>query len=372
MESWSTCKNLLVIRPDNMGDVLMSSPAIRALKRSFGSKITLLTSTAGAEATNLLPEVDETLVADLPWVKHASALNPASLADLAARLKKSDFDGCVIFTVYSQNSLPTAMIAWMAGIPRRLAYCRENPYQLLTHWVPDNEPYTHIRHQVVRDLDLVEKIGAYSFDDRITIALPPEADGIAKAKLARAGVEWDCPFVIFHAGVSEPKRAFPAERWIALARQLIASRPVQVLFTGNTREAALTDRLQQACGKGAFSVAGLLDVTTFAAAIRRSALVVSVNTATIHLAAALGRPLVVLYAQTNPQHTPWRCPHMLFSYSVLDERQKSRNEVVRYVDRALYNGQKTGLPTIDELLGAIDVMLDGRGVGQPVHQRFFD
>lgn len=371
MEHWGKCKNLLVIRPDNIGDVLMSSPAIRALKRSFGCKITLLTSQSGAEAAGLLPAVDETLVADLPWAKHKSSVDPGQLAALVDRIKKSNFDSCVIFTVYSQNPLPTAMLAWMAEIPRRLAYCRENPYRLLTHWIPDDEPYTHIRHQVVRDLDLVEKVGAYSVDDRITVMISPEANLTAMTKLARIGVEWDRPFVVFHAGVSETRRAFPTDRWIALARRLVANHSVQVLFTGIAQEAPLTGQLQQACGEGTFSVAGVLDIVEFAAAIRQAALVVSVNTATIHLAAALGRPLVVLYALTNPQHTPWRCPHVLFRYSITDEHNASRNEVIRHVNGLLYGTEKISLPSIGEILSAIDVLLDGQGVGQPVHQHLF-
>mgnify|MGYP003350186482 CR=1 FL=1 len=61
----------------------------------------------------------------------------------------------VIFTVYSQNPLPAALFATWAGIPLRLAYCRENPYALLTDWVPEPEPESFIRHEVQRQIDLV-------------------------------------------------------------------------------------------------------------------------------------------------------------------------------------------------------------------------
>lgn len=366
MDNWNHCANLLVIRPDNIGDVLMSSPAIRALKRSFGCKITLLTSEAGALASALLPEVDETLVANLPWAKHASSISPTYLDNLILQLKIAAFDGCVIFTVYSQNPLPTAMLAWQAGIPRRLAYCRENPYELLTHWVPDAEPYAHIRHQVVRDLDLVEQIGAYSSDDRITLTIPKASDMQAMEKLSRIGVDVERPFVIFHAGVSEPKRAFPMEHWVELTQRFLAIHTTQqVLFTGNEKDRNLTDELCAACGSGTFSVGGLLSISEFAAVIRHAALVVSVNTATIHVAAALGRPLVVLYALTNPQHTPWRCPYTLFPYSVTEERYQSRNEVIRYVDRSLYV-EKVSLPAIDTILDAIERLLDRQRESQLV------
>jgi hypothetical protein len=62
------------------------------------------------------------------------------------------------------------MLAYLAGIPKRLAYCRENPYQLLTDWVPDQEPYTFIKHQVRRDLDLVAAVGAVTSNDQLQLA----------------------------------------------------------------------------------------------------------------------------------------------------------------------------------------------------------
>src|SRR5690606_23893909 len=113
---------------------------------------------------------------------------------------------------------------------------------------------------------------------------------------------------------------------------------------GSATERILTDYLQQASGSHTLSAAGLFDIQEFAAVIRQAALVASVNTATLHLAAALGRPLIVLYALTNPQHTPWRCPHICFPYSISHEL-RSRNEVIRHVDRSLYH-EKIDLPAV--------------------------
>src|SRR5215213_11198584 len=160
MNAWANCKNILCIRADNMGDVIMSSPAIRAVKQGLGCRITLLTSSMGAGIAPYLPEVDEVITYDLPWVKTSNAFDPADFLGIIEKLKHYNFDAAIIFTVFSQNPLPAAMLAYLAGIPLRLAYCRENPYELLTHWVPDKEPYSFIKHQVERDLALVNSIGA--------------------------------------------------------------------------------------------------------------------------------------------------------------------------------------------------------------------
>ncbi len=72
-------------------------------------------------------------------------------------MRHGGFDAAVIFTVYSQSPLPAAMLCYLAGIPRRLAHCRENPYALLSDWLREPEPQQRTRHEVERQLDLVRR-----------------------------------------------------------------------------------------------------------------------------------------------------------------------------------------------------------------------
>ena len=87
-------------------------------------------------------------------------------------------------------------------------------------------------------------------------------------------------------------------------------------------------------GSGCISLAGLLPVEEFIALIGQAPLVLSVNTGTVHIAAATGTPVIVLYALTNPQHTPWKVPSSVLYFPVT-EAEESRNEVVRYMSRQL-------------------------------------
>src|SRR4051794_30317380 len=121
--TWANAKNLLAIRLDTLGDVLMTTPAIRALKEARpGRRVTLLTSPPGAAVAPLLPEIDECIVYDAPWLK-ATAPRADSRPEyaMAERLRDGGFDATVIFTVYSQNPLPSAFLCYLAGFPRRLA-----------------------------------------------------------------------------------------------------------------------------------------------------------------------------------------------------------------------------------------------------------
>jgi lipopolysaccharide heptosyltransferase II len=354
MKDWRGCQNILCIRPDNMGDLVMSGPAIRALKETFDAHITLLTSSMAKVIAAYMSEIDETIVFDLPWVKTDNIVDNESIMLLVDALKLRRFDAAVIFTVYSQNPLPTAMLPYMAGIPRVLAYCRENPYGLLTHWVPEKEPYSFIRHQVRRDLDLVKAIGAVASCERLCLHID---DGWHKVvqKLERLGLKLSRPWLILHAGVSEVKRQYPFELWVESGRRIIDELGFQVLLTGSASERKFTDRLQQAIGQGSYSIAGLLDMEEFICLVKHAQLITSVNTGTIHIAAAVGTPVVVLYAQSNPQHTPWKVPCKVLQVPVAKEL-RSKNEVIRYVNQKLY-GETIGMPQPGEIVNAIQELL---------------
>ncbi|MBO9632019.1 MAG: glycosyltransferase family 9 protein [Chitinophagaceae bacterium] len=330
---WKPCRNLLCIRADNMGDLIMTTPALRALKQSFDGRITILTSSMGKLVAPFIPEVDDIMIADLPWVSHKGSCDENGIMELAATIREKGFDGVVIFTVYSQSALPAALLTCMAGIPQRLAYCRENPYGLLTHWVPDKEPYSFTQHQVQRDIGLVHCIGATAISDHLYLEVGEQDKERLYAKLKQAGMDTDKPFMIFHPGVSEEKRIYPSRLWIRVG-QLIGEN-MQLLITGGLNERALTCAIAKGIGPQAFDMGGKLDLGELIAVVDAAQLVVAVNTGTIHIAAARQTPVVVLYANTNPQHIPWKVPSTILPFSV-SELLKSKNEIIHWVDQLLY------------------------------------
>ncbi|KAB0630970.1 glycosyltransferase family 9 protein, partial [Burkholderia latens] len=186
--AWERARRILCVRLDSLGDVLMTTPALRALKESgHGRRLTLLTSRTGAALANHLPMVDDVWTYDAPWVKHPDARgDPVADLDMIDRLLAGRFDAAVIFTVYSQSPLPAAMMCWLAGIPLRLAHCRENPYELLTDRVPETEPESHVRHEVARQLALVRTIGAKTSDWRMAFEPGDPARRALHARLRAA------------------------------------------------------------------------------------------------------------------------------------------------------------------------------------------
>lgn len=356
METWQNCNNILVVRLDNMGDLLMSTPAIRALKESFGSRITVLTSSMAAGIAYHIPEIDEIITFDVPWVKTQHTSFSHEFLVLAEVLKARKFDAAVIFTVFSQNPMPAVMLIYLADIPNRLAYCRENPYELLTDWVPDQEPYTIIKHQVQRDLDLVRSIGATTANDFFSLEIPdawPSTQNI----LGKNSIDLQKPWLILHPGVSELKRRYPTEKWIEIGKRLIADFGFQLLLTGSFLEKKLTDEIAQGIGTNAFSIAGLLSLDEFICLIKEAPLLLSVNTGPVHIAVTTQTPVVVLYAQTNPQHMPWKTPAKVLYFEV-PEALQSRNEVLKFVQQ--HQQKAPEIIDVEEVMEAVSTLLSFR------------
>jgi len=309
MTYWDNARSILCVRLDSMGDVLMTTPALRALKEGIPDRrLTLLSSPSGVEMGQLIPEIDDVLCYQAPWLK-ATPLRSSSVLDrqFCDDLRSRHFDAAVIFTVFSQNPLPAAQLCYLADIPLRLAHCRENPYQLLTHWVPETEPQNGIRHEVQRQLDLVEQIGCTTTNTAMSCHVPPPALATVLELLDRQGVVPSGPWMVLHPGATAASRRYPVELFAKCAAAL-RREGFEVIITGGVNEAPLIEQLQRLTPQPLISLAGKLNLDEMAALLSLAPVLITNNTGPAHLGAALGTPVVDLYALTNPQHTPWQTP----------------------------------------------------------------
>lgn len=316
-DGWRDVRRVLAVRLDNLGDVLMTTPALGALRESLPeAHVALLCSRSGGALAPHLSDVDEAIVYDAPWVKSGAPRPVHADLEMVDRLACRGFDAAIIFTVYTQSALPPALLCRLAGIPLRLAHCRENPYELLTHWVPDPEPAQGIRHEVERQLALVGSVGLRTRDERMRFNCRDPDRASLQALLQRAGLAPDQPYVVVHPGATAASRRYPAARFGIAADAIARKTGCAVLFTGARDEEPLVHEAQAAMRRRSVSLAGRLSIGELGALLERAQLLVSNNSGPVHLAAALGTPVVDLYALTNPQHTPWQVPHRVLNHDV--------------------------------------------------------
>jgi lipopolysaccharide heptosyltransferase II len=318
--SWQAARKILCIRLDNIGDVLMTTPAFRAIKDTCSDcTVTLLASPAGERVAGLSPDIDNAIVFDAPWMK-ATQPPAGSGLDLRMieRLRHENFDAAIIFTVFTQNPLPAAYLAYLAGIPLRLAHCRENPYHLLTDWAreTDLDASVGIRHEVRRQLDLVGSVGFIAQDERMHLDLPPGLQMDVRNRLAQMGVDFSRPWVLIHPGATAPSRRYPPEAFAQAAGILAGRFGLQIVLTGGPGERELAGELESRIHTPAINTVGQFNFDEFVAQVSLASVLVCNNSGPAHIAAAVGVPVVDVYALTNPQHTPWLVPSRVLSYDV--------------------------------------------------------
>jgi ADP-heptose:LPS heptosyltransferase len=309
---WLAAKRVLAIRLDNLGDVLVTTPAIRAIRQSLPeASITLLASPVGAQVCALNPDIDEVIVHGAPWMDpwRELPLDPDREQHMIALLRERQFDAAVIFSSFRQSPLPAAYLCYLAGIPLRLAASIDGPGSLLTtrHKHPEQ-----MMHEVERGLDLVGAVGMSTTDDHLVLVPPPEA----AAHIAHLTVG-SRPLVVVHPGCSMPARTYPWELYADVVTLLVQQLGTRVIVTGASHEQPLVsdvlDRLPLAVRPHVEAAAGTLGFPEFCALIDAADLTITNNTGPMHMSAALGTPVIALFALTNPpeQWGPWRVPHRM-------------------------------------------------------------
>jgi ADP-heptose:LPS heptosyltransferase len=307
---WSAVRRLLVVRPDNLGDVLLAAPALAALRAAApAARIDLLVSPAGAAAAALLPEVSGTVVARVSWQRFGSdavaagAVSPD--ADLVVELARGGYDAAVLLTSFSQSPWSAAYVCQQAGIPVRAGLSKEFGGAALTHWVPAPDDALH---QVDRALHLLGQLGVPARGTALNARVGPADRAAAQRALADAGLDPTVPHAVLLPGASCASRRYPASRFGEVAG-LLGAEGVPVAVCGPAGERDLVT--QVAAGRpGVGALAGVLDVPGLAALLAGAAVAVTNNSGGMHLADAVGTPVVALFAGTEQtgQYRPRSVP----------------------------------------------------------------
>ncbi|GAA5183197.1 HAD-IIIA family hydrolase [Rugosimonospora acidiphila] len=317
--------NVLAVRADSAGDVLICGPAIRALA-ARATRVTLLCGPRGRAAAQLLPGVDEIIEWPMPWIDSgAGPVDPESVAALLAEVNAGGIDEAVIFTSYHQSALPLALLLRMAGVARISAISDDYAGGLLDvrHRVPPGVP------EPERALSLAAAAG-YPLPDGADSGLrvnvdargrthpDPDRDEDPGDDIDNSGsgsggggsgdgtARPKSGYVLVHPGASVPARACPPERCAAIVAALTAAGR-DVVVTGGPDERELTEFV---AGDVAHNQGGDTDLAGLARLIAGADALVSGNTGPAHLAAAVGTPVVSLFAPTVPfgQWGPYQVP----------------------------------------------------------------
>jgi ADP-heptose:LPS heptosyltransferase len=321
---WSQVRRILAIRLDNLGDVLVTTPALHAIKQSLPeAHLSLLASPVGAQVAHLNPDLDDVIVYQAPWMDPWHKLPQDSQREqgMIAAIREQHFDGAIIFTSFHQSPLPAAYLCYLADIPLRVAASIDGPGSLLTtrHKHPER-----MMHEVERGLDLVGVLGLATDNQDLVLNVPKNAQSYIDDLLTNVlnKQKQRRPQIVVHPGCSMPARTYPWDMYVGVIDLLVERLGATVLLTGAEDERELVERILNAVRAETrpqvHSLAGALPFPSLCALIEAADLVITNNTGPMHISAAVKTPVVALFALTNPpeQWGPWHVSHRLLYIDV--------------------------------------------------------
>jgi ADP-heptose:LPS heptosyltransferase len=287
-------REILVLRLDRIGDLVMSLPALNDLRAAFPQARIRLAVGAWSEPLARSAPVDEVLVWSAPWVGRPSegALSLRALFARARALRAAPPD----LTIDLQGDVRAALLLWLTGARVRVGYANTGGGSLLTHVVPLDETVSFVE-QNRRAVDTVAGTRAATSHD----PLRAEERAGARQILAAHGVPLDArPLIGLHPSGGRLIKQWPIARWAEIARRLQEDHGATVVVTGSAADRPLFDALAQALSRPPVDLTGRLGLRETLAALSAFDLFLSPDTGPMHMAAAVGTPSVSVFGPSDP------------------------------------------------------------------------
>jgi heptosyltransferase II len=295
----------LIIMPSWVGDAVMATPALRLLRtRLPGSFLGAL----------VRPGIDQVLAGsdllDEIHVERAAGVMGPKFA--AAKVRPRRYEQALLLT----NSFSTALIARIAGIPRRLGYNRDARGLLLTdrldapkaatgRWapIPAVSYYHHAAQALIGD-DIPALPPASLPDCSLELGVTPDQQQAGEEVLQRAGIAASDPLIILNPGGNNPAKRWPPDRFAAAGRHLAQKHSARILINASPAESDLAAQIAREIGPDAVNLAEHgITLGALKPIARRARLMITNDTGPRHIAAAFGTPVVSLFGPTDPRWT---------------------------------------------------------------------
>lgn len=311
-------QRILIIRPDHIGDLLLTTPAIHALKQALPhAEVHVL---AGPWAANVLhsnPDIAQVLTIRFPGFDRASAkqhpLQPYTLLLKTSRqLRAIGYSAAVVMR---PDHWWGAFLAHAAGIRERIGYALPEVAPFLTRAIPFAPA-----HAVRQSLRLVEHLTGSIPDDAAHLTLPVTLDDSQFVDDWLEALALPTKrLVCIHTGAGTWVKQWEPARWAQVADALSEHFDVHVIFTGTSSEKPIIEQVMAQARLRHTSAAGVMGLGSLAALYQRSALVIGCDSGPMHIAAAVDTPTVTLFGPANPaEFAPWgdRERHLLLMSSI--------------------------------------------------------
>ena len=288
---------ILVIRLDRLGDVVLSTPVFEELRRRFPHAfIAAMVRPACRDVVEGHPAVNEVIL----YEKEGAHRSAWATVRFARGLRRYEFDAALVLHPSNRSH----WIPWLARIPVRLGYSRKCSW-LLTHPLPHRKQ-EGAQHEAAYTLELLRPFGIRPGVPRPSVPVSPRAAERVAALLERAGIQPSALLVAIHPSASCISKRWMPERFAEVADRLAAERGVRICLVAGADSTAQAEAAVRAMRQSALNLAGALSVAELAALLRRCRLLVSNDSGPVHVAAAVGTPVVDIFGRNQRGLSPQR------------------------------------------------------------------
>lgn len=280
-------RRILAVSSTAIGDTLLSTPALRSLRLAYpDAQIALLVNAPYLELFSSLPHVDELIPYHGGWRRFFR---------LAGQLRRHRFDLACILHGNEPQATP---LAWLSGARFIFKLPNTSRFRFLLTNSREQLGWDNFEHGIDQRLAIARLAGGAPTDRRMELAISATARTQLAERLAARNVAADAPLVALQAGASTNSRRWSPARFVELARRLLAARPgLRIVLTGSPAERALAERIdKEISDPRVWNSAGELPLPLLPALVERCTLMVSGDTGPMHLAVAVGTPVVALFA----------------------------------------------------------------------------
>ncbi len=354
-------QRILLIQLSAIGDTILTIPTIRAIRNRFpNAHLAMVASSINLQYLEGCPYIDQHILCRL----EETMKSPRNLIAFIRGLRRQKFDWAIDFEHWPRLS---ALMAYASGASRRIGFRSTGQHR---HYLfTDVVEHVPGQHEVVNFLKVARVLGCPIREMDLEVWLKREDWDWAKGFWEEMGIDSNRPVIAIHPEAGrrgEPRRRFPQDRFVSVADALVERYNAQIILTGAPSEVELSQQIASQTRSSCVVASGKTHINQLAALFANTDFVICGNCGPMHLAAAVGTPVVALHGPTSPsQWAPWGSGHTIVHVDV--PCSPCLNLGFEYGCSALSDGTSPCMHTIqvNEVLKACErYLINGRGKGK--------
>jgi lipopolysaccharide heptosyltransferase II len=289
-------KRILIVRTDRVGDVILTTPVIKALRDANPSAyLAMVVRPYTKVIVEGNPYLDEVIIYD----KDGGQKGWLSALWFSRALAKRKFDLAIVANPSNRSNL----IPFLAGIPKRVGYDRKLGW-LLTNRVKDTK-FEGIKHEIEYNLDLVRALGIEPQDKSTFMPIAENSEKWAEAVFSKFNILPGDKLCVLNPGASDNSKMWPAERYAQVAEKL-AQKGMKIVILGGPQDQTVCREVIKRLRCPCIDMVANNDISQAASLLRRSSLFISSDTGPMHIASSLGVPVIAILGRSQPGLSPLR------------------------------------------------------------------